>query len=46
MTEETLSEAEEEKYGTDLATAISLRYQGNSLLLAGFYDAIENKIIS
>ena len=29
-----------------MTTAVSLRYQGNSMLLAGFYDAIENKIIS
>ena len=29
-----------------MSTAVSLRYQGNSMLLAGFYDAIENKIIS
>ena len=29
-----------------VSTAVSLRYMGNSQLLAGFYDAIENKVIS
>ena len=34
--------------GTDnkVSTTVSLRYMGNSQLLAGFYDAIENKVIS
>jgi len=29
-----------------VSTTVSLRYMGNSQLLAGFYDAIENKVIS
>ena len=46
MTIDTIKEAQEEQYGKKLATAVSLRYQGNSQLLAGFYDAIENKVIN
>lgn len=37
---------EDYKKDQKMATAVSLRYQGNSQLLAGFYDAIENKVIS
>lgn len=39
------AEARSEKFGKDIATAVSLKFQGNSQLLAGFYDAIEKKII-
>ena len=46
MTKEAIEEAKEENYGKTMATAVSLRYQGNSQLLAGFYDAIENKVIN
>lgn len=46
MTAEALNEAKKEEYGKTIATAVSLRYQGNSQLLAGFYDAIENKVIN
>ena len=45
LNEETRGEAAKEKYGVSIATTLSLRFQGNSRLLAGFYDAIENKII-
>ena len=41
----TTAEAKKEKYGKDIATAVSLKFEGNSQLLAGFYDAIEKKII-
>ena len=37
---------EDYKANQKMSTAVALRYQGNSQLLAGFYDAIENKIIS
>ena len=35
-----------EHYEDRIAIAVSLKYQGNSQLLAGFYDAIENKVIN
>jgi hypothetical protein len=41
-TEETTKEEYEEE---TMAIAVSLKYQGNSELLAGFYDAIESKLI-
>jgi len=35
-----------EKYEDDaMSIAVSLKFQGNSGLLAGFYDAIESKLI-
>ena len=48
MTKEAVEDAKSnETYeGDKLAIAVSLRYQGNSQLLAGFYDAIENKVIN
>lgn len=39
------SAAKEEYEEESMAIAVSLKYQGNSELLAGFYDAIESKLI-
>jgi hypothetical protein len=41
----TLTQAQGEVYNTKIATAVSLKFAGNSQLLAGFYDAIESKLI-
>jgi putative IMPACT (imprinted ancient) family translation regulator len=47
MTQDAIDEAHDEEYDENkMCTAVSLRYQGNSKLLAGFYDAIENKVIN
>lgn len=48
LTKTILDKSGMEDYKKDqkISTAVSLRYQGNSQLLAGFYDAIENKVIS
>ena len=47
MTKEAIEEAKaNEHYEDSIAIAVSLKYQGNSQLLAGFYDAIENKVIN
>lgn len=37
--------AEKESFGTGIATALSLKYPGNSELLDGFYGAIEDKVV-
>ena len=47
MTKDNLEDAKaNEHYEDRIAIAVSLKYQGNSQLLAGFYDAIENKVIN
>ena len=47
MTKDNLEDAKaNENYEDRIAIAVSLKYQGNSQLLAGFYDAIENKVIN
>ena len=43
--ETTLGEAEEEKYTTNIATIVSMRFEGNSKLLENFFDAIESRVI-
>lgn len=35
-----------EQFEDKLAIVLSMKYQGNSHLLEGFYDAIENKVIN
>ena len=45
LNKESEARAEKESYGTAIATALSLKYQANSELLAGFYEAIENKVV-
>ena len=47
MTKDNIEDAKaNENYEDRIAIAVSLKYQGNSQLLAGFYDAIENKVIN
>jgi len=49
LTETSIEMAQKEKAlyeSEDLATAVSLKFMGNSKILAGFYDAVEKKIIN
>lgn len=42
----TMEQAKGEIYSTQVGTAISLKFEGNSKLLNDFYDAIEKRMIS
>jgi hypothetical protein len=41
----TFEDAKGEMYVGKVSTMVSLNFQGNSMLLSGFYEAIENKLI-